>query len=80
MTLSKLNRETLDLLEDRFVKGLLGEEEVSGTTLEILRRVLNDNGRITIGIKSGDPDDILGEDDAEEMDYPFPRLVNGEEK
>ncbi len=76
---TKLNSKTLDLLEARFVQGLLGEaEDVSGTVLEILRRVMHDNGRLVVGVTPGDPGDILANLDKDEdgEDYPFPRLVN----
>ena len=49
----KLNSETLDLIETRFINGCLGDAEVSASVLEILRRVLHDNARLTIGIGSG---------------------------
>ena len=53
--LRTLNKETLDLLEERFVKGCLGEDEVSGSVLEILRRVLDVNARLTSSLTEPKP-------------------------
>ena len=49
----KLNSDTLDLIETRFINGCLGDAEVSASVLEILRRVLHDNGRLTTSIGDG---------------------------
>ncbi len=78
---TKLNSKTLDLLEARFVQGLLGEaEDVSGTVLEILRRVMHDNGRLVVGVTPGDSSDILDNLDKDEdgVVYPFPRSIAGD--
>ena len=49
----ELNNETLDLIETRFIDGCLGDVEVSASVLEILRRVLHANARLTTSIGSG---------------------------
>lgn len=65
--LQKLNSATLDKIEDRFVQGCLGDTEISGSVLEILRRVLHQNGRLSSFPEApGDPQEILDECDADE--------------
>jgi len=49
----KLNSDVLDLIETRFIDGCLGDAEVSASVLEILRRVLHYNARLTTGIGDG---------------------------
>ena len=51
----KLNSKTLDLLETRFINGCLGDVEVSGSVLEILRRVLDVNARLTSSLTESAP-------------------------
>lgn len=49
-----LNEKTLDLIEDRFIKGCLGEiGDISASVLDILRKVLVHNGRLTVGFGAG---------------------------
>jgi hypothetical protein len=65
-----LNNETLDLLEARLLKGLLGKEDIPASVMEILRRVLVDNARLVIKPEQGDQApymDDLTEDDLGEM-------------
>lgn len=66
----KLNAETLDLLENRLIQGMLGEQEVSGTTMEIIRRVLMHNGRLLHQAEGGDPSPYLGEPAEDELPFP----------
>ena len=50
-----LNSKTLDLLEERFISGCLGDQEISGSVLEILRRVLDVNARLTSSLTEPKP-------------------------
>lgn len=72
----KLNSKTLDLIETRFIDGCLGDAEVSASVLEILRRVLHGNARLTISIGAGTPGEASsletpgGDDEGEDVpDY-----------
>lgn len=78
-----LNNDTLDLLEDRLLRGMLGEldDDLPAATMEILRRVLHDNGRLTRSITPGDPGDILSDASEDELNggttIPFPTAKRG---
>ncbi len=73
-----LTKETLNLLENRMLKSMLGEldDDLPAATLEIFRKVLRDNGRLTETLKHFEGDD-LKDDEAVTTDLPFPRLVPG---
>ena len=50
----KLNEDVLDLLENRMLQSMLGEiDELPAATLEIFRKVLIHNGRLTANFKQG---------------------------
>ena len=63
------NEKTLNLIEDRFLQGCLGDIELSASVLEILRRVLHDNARLTLTAKPGDPSSTLESADDNMPDY-----------
>jgi len=65
-----LTQETLDLLEDRMLKSMLGEldNELPAATLEIFRKVLNHNGRLSAPMSHFKGDDFG--DDIDDEDVP----------
>ena len=70
LNIQTLNEKTLNLLEDRFVQGCMGDIEISASVLEILRRILHDNARLTVaGNPPGDPSGILEAADDDMPDY-----------
>lgn len=65
----KLNSEVLDLLENRLLQGMLGEVELSASVMDIIRRVLVDNGRlVTAPEHDGESEYLQDEDNL----VPFP--------
>ncbi len=79
----KLNSDTLDIIEDRFIDCLTGIiDEVPAATLEILRKVLHENGRLTAPMgKSGDGAIEYDDDEDPDMErtdaIPFPTMIKG---
>lgn len=76
MDYMKFDSETLDKIEDRYIKGLLGEVEVAAAVLEQMRKILDGAGRIVPDCRPGSTVEYeVDEDDELEAEIERLRLV-----
>ena len=65
--MTKLNSKTLDLLESKLLDDMLADEQtLSASVMEIFRRILHENGRLTSKVEHFQGDDL-----AEDEDSPY---------
>ena len=67
---SELVEKILDQLENRIIQGMLEEVEMSASVMEIIRRVLQTNGRLVADIEAARNSQEMGGLDEDELPFP----------